>query len=497
VGQLRAATPATKKRIGDLMVEAGLITPQALHEALEAQRERGTKIVETLIHMGHLNVDDFVNFLSRQPGIASLDLRRYQVQKEVVELISKELAVEHEIFPVDRMGRLLTLAMACPLDSATIRAIEEKTGLRVKPILCAANDIRVAIATYYDGHTPIFEDSLGLGNGIKSKDAPEPIAPKKSAATLATDPSDANTAEKEPEEVTTAKARTGIQLTQVADQLRRLNKLPTLPATVARVQEALGDVTISPKEVAQTISQDPAIAIKVLSVANSPAYGFASQVQTVELAVALLGLRETYSIVLSAAVLNLFDTQKRFDYRRFWEEAINTAGAARVLAKCCVKNKEGGAFTAGLLHDIGRIALLEVAPDLYAKVPAKLSGDDLIAAEEKIVGFGHPEAGYELAVHWGLPNALALAIRHHHHPAQAPEFQAEAALVALAEAWTRDDQLTGRAKTDALRSALPLLQLAGLDARAAETAYDLVARLPRAEFPWDPTPAKASEKAGV
>lgn len=473
------------------MVEANLITPQMLREALDAQRERGTKIVETLIHLGHLKVDDFVNFLSRQPGVASLDLRRYHVQRDVVELIPKDMAVKHEIFPVDRMGRLLTLAMACPLDSVTIRAIEEKTALRVKPILCSPNDIRIAIATYYDGAAPVFEGAFGEENGIKPAQRKSPAEP----STADTTP--ANAAEREPEETVAAKARTGIQLTQAADQLRRLNTLPALPATVARVQEALGDVTISPKEIAQTISQDPAIAIKVLSVANSPAYGFASQVQTIELAVALLGLRETYSIVLSAAVLNLFDMQKRFDYRHFWEEAMNTAGAARVLARCCAKNKEGGAFTAGLLHDIGRIALLEVSPDLYAKVPAQLKGDDLIAAEHKIVGLAHPEAGYELAVHWGLPNALALAIRHHHHPEQAPECKMEAALVALAESWIRDERLTGRAKKDTLKAAAPLLTLAGMDVRAAETAYDLVAALPRAEFPWDPVHAGTAQTAKV
>jgi HD-like signal output (HDOD) protein len=460
-----------------LLVEAGLISPEVLRMALDVQRERGTKLVETLIHMGHLKVDQFVNFLSRQPGVASLDLRRYHVQQDVIELIPRDLAVKHEIFPVDRMGRLLTLAMACPLDSATIHAIEEKTGLRVKPILCAADDIRVAISTYYDGHAPIFEEALGQKNGIRASDTKSPASAPAPRA--------------EAEEVTTTKARAGIQLAQIADQLRQLTKLPTLPATVARVQEALGDVTISPKDVAHTISEDPAIAMKVLSVANSPAYGFAAQVQTIELAVALLGLRETYSIVLSAAVMNLFDTQKRFNYRGFWEEAMNTAGAARAIAKCCAKNKEGGAFTAGLLHDIGRVALLEVAPDRYAQIPAGLSGEDLIAAEQRLMGFAHTEAGYELAVHWGLPTALATAIRYHHHPDQAPEFQAEAAVVTLAEHWTRDDMLAGGNKKKALAEAAPLIQMAGLDARGSETAYDQVAKLPRAQFPWDPVPAAA------
>ncbi len=474
MGQARAAGSVVKKRIGDLMVEAGLITPGMLREALDAQRERGTKVVETLIHLGHVTVDDFVNFLSRQPGVASLDLRRYQVQRDIVGLIPREVAMKLEVFPVDRMGRLLTLAMACPLDAHSIREIETLTSLRVKPILCPASDIRAAIESYYGG---------GEASAAEEEAPEETAAPsvpvKKAPATVA------------------AKARSGMQLAQVAEQVRQLTSLPALPATVSRVQEALGDVSISPKEVAQAIAQDPAIAIKVLSVANSPAYGFASQVETIDLAVALLGLRETYSIVLSAAVLNLFDVKKRFDYCGFWEEAMNTAGAARILARCCGKNKEGGAFTAGLLHDIGRIALLEIVPDLYTQVPAQLAGPELVAAEEKIVGLSHPEAGYELAVHWHLPNTLALAIRHHHRAEQAPECKQETAVVALAESWIRDACVSGREKKALLKASGPLLALAGLDARSAETAYDLVAQLPRAEFVWDPVPAVPGKKVTV
>lgn len=491
VEPVRAAAPVAKKRIGDLLVEAGLITPEMLRQALEVQRQRGTKIVETLIHLGYLNVNDFVNFLSRQPGVASLDLRRYHVQREIIDLVPRDLAIKHEIFPVDRMGRLLTLAMACPLDSLTVGAIEEKTGLRVKPILCPAADIHAAIDMYYPGGSgksfAEFERSGGKSGPLKPA-AAFPAPPPAAAPTP-------NGIEHEAE--TAGKARVGLKLTQAVEQIRQLSSLPVLPATVAHVQEALGDVSIAPKDVAETIATDPALAAKVLSVANSPAYGFASQVQTIELAVALLGLRETYAIVLSAAVLTLFDATKRMDYGRFWEEAMNTGGAARILARCCAKNKEGGAFTAGLLHDIGRIALLEVAPELYAQVPRDLAGDELVAAEHKILGITHAEAGYELAVHWSLPKPLTLAIRHHHHPELAPECQHEAAVVAVAEAWTRDARLSGRAKKDVIKTTDPLLKLLGLDARAAETAYDLVSRLPRAEFAWDPAVAKAAETAKI
>jgi type IV pilus assembly protein PilB len=234
------AQPATKKRIGDMLVDAGVITPAMLSEALSVQRTRATKIVETLIHLGHITVDEFVNFLSRQPGIASLDLRRYHIANEVVSLIPREMAIKHEIFPIDRMGRLLTLAMACPLDSETITAIQEQTGLRVKPILCSSGDIQEAIDHYY----PNNDAATFNGRRIQSM------------------------IEKEAQSATVTRARTGLKLQNVTETIRQLTSLPALPATVARVQESLGDVTISPKEVAAYIAQDPPVAAKVLSVAN-------------------------------------------------------------------------------------------------------------------------------------------------------------------------------------------------------------------------------------
>ena len=120
-----------------------------LDEALQVQRNNGGKVVEVLVSLGHLKIDDFINFLSRQPGIASIDLVHYQIPRTITELIPKELAVKHEVFPIVKMGKLLTIGMACPLDSATIAHIEEATGLRVKPILCSQHDIRIAIKNYY------------------------------------------------------------------------------------------------------------------------------------------------------------------------------------------------------------------------------------------------------------------------------------------------------------------------------------------------------------
>ena len=444
-----------KKRIGDLLIEDGLITKGMLDQALEFQAENGAKTAESLITLGHLTVDDFINFLSRQPGIASIDLARYHIPSEIIDLISEELAIKHEIFPIDKMGKLLTLGMACPLDSMTIGQIEEDTGLRVKPLLCSQHDILTAIQTYYaDPHA---EMNLPPGTAAPSAGG-----------------------------VATSKARTGLKLKQASDLIKKLTSLPTLPETVHEVQRAMGDLDVSPKDVADIISQDPPIAAKVLSVANSAAYGFPSRVDSIQLAVALLGLRETYSIVLSAAVINLYEVSKHFDYKTYWEEAMNCAAAARTIGGVCGREKDPCLFTAGLLHDIGRIALLETVPELYTTVPSELEGRALIEAEQKTLGITHTEAGFELAQHWGIPIDIGAPIRHHHHPELATDCRINVAIVALAEAWTRSLADDDREAQSILEMSQPILDLLKLDAEAAAATFHEVSQLERAHFAWEP-----------
>ena len=150
------------------------------------------------------------------------------------------------------------------------------------------------------------------------------------------------------------------------------------------------------------------------------------------MAVTLLGVRETYSVVLSCAVVDLFDKSKLFDYAAFWRDSTFCALAAQAIAKTSSQPQKTGVFSAGLLHDLGRVALAEVVPERYARVNADLVGADLIAAEEEVFGVAHPEAGYELACHWGLPEDIAEAIRFHHTPQHAAKGKAMVAMVAIA-----------------------------------------------------------------
>lgn len=244
-----------RKPIGQLLVEQDCVLPEHVQEALEVQKREGGKTVDILIRLGHLDVGRFARFVSTQQGIASIQLSNYQVNAEMCSLIEREYALKNEVFPIDRMGKLLTVGMAFPLDSETIGELETMTGLRVKALLCSREDILSAVNQYYPP-----EKQKGLDT-----------------------------------EATEKQIESSVKLASVAQLVRELDDLPTLPQTVHKVEEANADPEISLKEVAEIIALDPPIAGKMLQLANSAAYGFANEIDNVERATTLLGLEETYS----------------------------------------------------------------------------------------------------------------------------------------------------------------------------------------------------------
>lgn len=387
------------RRIGELLVNAGLVTAAQLNEALALQKKKGGKTAETLISMGYLAPEAFLDFLAKQPGVASIDLSHCEIGRELIDLVPREVANQYEVIPIDRMGNLLTIGMVCPLDAKGIQQLQELTGLRVKPLLCSAGAVRDAIERYY-GPKELPEAQLYTPERLSGLAAP-------------------------------------MILTSVARLIREINSLPALPETVSRVREAMNNPEIGVRQVADIIVLDPPIAAKVLGVANSAAYGFPQRVDDLTLAVSLLGLRETYSIVLSCAVVDLFKASKTFDYRVFWVESMCCAAASRIVAKASGRRDLFGVFSGGLLHDLGRAALAEATPQLYSKVDGYLPGEELIAAEEEAIGIAHTEAGYVLATHWELPPEIAEPIRFHHHPELAQEAKDNVAIVSLAAAMTR------------------------------------------------------------
>lgn len=145
------------KKIGELLVEEGIISKSQLNEALERQKRKGGKTVDTLISLGYMDSSEFVRFLAKRPGIPSISLGYCKVTDTLLELIPTEFATKNEVFPIDKLGKLLTVGMVCPLDRATINELEEITGLSVKPMLCTESEIRLALSRHYGSGQYDFE----------------------------------------------------------------------------------------------------------------------------------------------------------------------------------------------------------------------------------------------------------------------------------------------------------------------------------------------------
>lgn len=380
---------ANDERIGQLLLESGLVSQDQLDHALKIQTTSHERIVNILMAVGAFSAQEFLEFLANAGAYPSIELEHFDIEPEVIKLVSRDFALKHEVVPIEKSGNELTLAMVCPLDIKTIDALEIETGLVVRPFICSSNDLMPCLQRHYG--------SPG-----------SPLTPDQLEGTL--------------------------KLSTAVTMLRHLDSLPALPGTVQKVREMLIDDTGTAADLGAVIERDPAIAAKMLKVANSPAYGFVQRVETVDRAVSLLGLLDTYSIVVTSAVVDLFGKNKHFDYITFWLQSTVCANVARELSKMS-GFRSAGITSAALLRDIGRIALAHLVPDHYSMVPKELSGEALMKAEEAKLGMSHTEVGYQLALHWDFPDTLSEIIRFHHTPEFAVEdFRVATRIVQVADA---------------------------------------------------------------
>jgi putative nucleotidyltransferase with HDIG domain len=394
-----------KKRIGELLVWEGLVTEEQVKEALDVQKKQGGKIVGILINLGYLKEETFLQFLSRQ-GLPSINIGNYELQKQIVKLIPADFARKHEMLALDKLGKLLTVAMVCPLDRVTLDELSKITGLKIKPILCSAADVREAIARYY-----------GKREAAVEKEA-EPVAAPASPAV----------------------AKGPFRLTGVIEIVKRVEALPTLPAVLERIRQAMTDPFSSAGDIARIVSTDPSIASKLLQVANSAAYGFSRKIGDIKHAIALLGLRETYQIALSVGAIDVLAKDKKFDYQRFRKHSSQCAAAAHALARKVGAEGKVGIFATGLLHDIGKLVLVDLMSERYNRIAARIADEkcDSVSIEEEEVGVSHAEVGFLLADHWQFPHEMAEAIRFHHKPELAEKEPLFTAIIAFADRIVND-----------------------------------------------------------
>src|SRR6185436_17782876 len=140
-------------RLGDLLVAAGLISREQLAQALESQRGTNEKIGTVLIRLDLLREEQLTEFLSKQYGLQAITLSQLDVDPDVVELVSSQLARKYEVLPIKRTGNQLTLAMADPTNVFALDDVAFMTGLTVVPVVASQGAIRQAIDRLYEAQT--------------------------------------------------------------------------------------------------------------------------------------------------------------------------------------------------------------------------------------------------------------------------------------------------------------------------------------------------------
>jgi type IV pilus assembly protein PilB len=146
-------------RLGELLVREKLISLQQLRQAQDEQRRTGQNLGATLAKLGYISDGEITNFLSAQYRVPAVNLDEYEIDQEVLKLVSREVCDKHKIIPVSRAGSALIMAMADPTNLHAIDDIKFLTGFNVEPVVASETAIQAAVERYYQSG-PSYEEVM-------------------------------------------------------------------------------------------------------------------------------------------------------------------------------------------------------------------------------------------------------------------------------------------------------------------------------------------------
>jgi putative nucleotidyltransferase with HDIG domain len=206
--------------------------------------------------------------------------------------------------------------------------------------------------------------------------------------------------------------------------LPALGQIPAFPPIAIRLLHLLGDDNVAISEILEPLRADPAFSAEILRRANSSLFGFNSRVSSLQHALVVLGLRRIRVLTITVATgIYLKRVLQIEELRRCWRHTLACALLTEELARACLVHVDL-AYTAGLLHDVGRLGLLVARPEEYSQflrnATAKAAAPepfDLLDYEKETFGMDHCEVGNCLAAQWKLPQEFAMVTgRHHDRP---------------------------------------------------------------------------------
>lgn len=243
---------------------------------------------------------------------------------------------------------------------------------------------------------------------------------------------------------------------ELISALSLCRRLPSPPAVAMRIIQLAQDPEADIATVADVIALDTALSARMMRIANSPLYASRRRIENLGQALTMLGLNATLQLALGFSLHQALreDGHAPRLLETIWRRSILAALAARFLGQSCGLRRIEELMLAGLLQDIGILALLQIRPDSYLPLLATASGnDELLALERATLDCSHADVGAHLCDHWGLPRYLVDAVASSEPPAEPDDlFQRCVALSGcVAEIWLVEDPATDSARAHALQ----------------------------------------------
>lgn len=219
----------------------------------------------------------------------------------------------------------------------------------------------------------------------------------------------------------------------------KITQLPTLPTVVTKVLQLLNNPRSSAEDLSNYIGNDPALSSMILKLANSAFYGIPQTVSNIQTAIVILGQNSLKSLVIPISLVHIFPNKssedKALSWSRFWIHSVETAVYARALAQ-----KMGGGldreqlFTAGLLHDIGKLILKQLEPEKFSQIVLDVyKGKNWWEVEHEVLGYSCTDLGDALFASWNFPESIREPLRCQYNPEDAGRSVREAWILQLAK----------------------------------------------------------------
>ncbi|MBE0586633.1 MAG: histidine kinase [Betaproteobacteria bacterium HGW-Betaproteobacteria-9] len=218
--------------------------------------------------------------------------------------------------------------------------------------------------------------------------------------------------------------------------------LPAMPRAVSDLLAEMNKEDPNPRRVGDLISSDPALTTRVLRLSNSAFFRVSRKIGSTDEAVALLGLTHVRSLVMAAALGSSFKNVPGIDLKQFWRYSLRSAEIARSLASLLRQN-EGNAFTAGLIHGIGILIMHIAMPDEMGPLDMGTPPLDLQRASAEMAAFGYSyaEVGAGMVEKWQFPPEMVSALANQVSPFEGEAYDPLAGLLHLASWRARAEEL--------------------------------------------------------